>query len=67
MNLTEEGSLPGIVLLIDTGFVRWLSVIECEQVGSITGETAEQCKKYVQSTINEKNPQNIIKIINRYR
>ena len=43
MNLTEEENLNRVSLLIDTGFVRFLYIAMFEQVGSITGQTAEQC------------------------
>ena len=50
INLTEKHSLIGVILLIDTGFARYVfvsSIIE-------TAETAEQCMKSVQSTANKK-------------
>ena len=43
MNLIEEDNLNRVSLLINTGFVRFLYIAMFEQVGSITGQTAEQC------------------------
>ena len=39
--LTEEENLSRVSLPIDTGFARFLYTAMFEQVGSITGETAE--------------------------
>ena len=56
MNLTEEENLTGVVLLIDTGFARYVfaAMYWFEQVSFTTVETAEQCMKSVQSTANKK-------------
>ena len=43
MNLIEEQNLNRVSLLTDTGFVRLLYIAMFEQVGSRTGQTAEQC------------------------
>ena len=43
MNLTEEENLNRVSLLTEIGFVRCLYIAMFEQVGSITGQTAEQC------------------------
>ena len=42
MNLIKE-NLNRVNLLIDIGFVRFLYIALFEQVGSITGQTTEQC------------------------
>ena len=43
MNLIEEENLNRVSLLIDTGFGRFLYIAIFEQIGSITGQTAEEC------------------------
>ena len=43
MNLIEEQNLNRVSLLTNTGFVRLLYIAMFEQVGSRTGQTAEQC------------------------
>ena len=43
MNLIEEENLNRVSLLIDTGFARFLYIAIFEQIGSITGQTAEEC------------------------
>ena len=43
MNLIEEENLNRVSLLIDTSFARFLYIAMFEQVGSITGQTVEQC------------------------
>ena len=56
MNMIEEENLIGVVLLIDTGFARYVSVdMYCfEQVSLIIVQIPEQCMKPVQSTANKK-------------
>ena len=54
IRFTEEANLTGDVLLIDTGFARYLPVAMFEQASSITVETEEKFMKFVQSTTKKK-------------